>query len=74
MPKTASAAKENAAKVARHRARLRRQGLRPVQLWIADTRSPKFAAEAHRQSLAAARSRHAKRDMDFVAAISDWPQ
>jgi hypothetical protein len=65
-------ASSNAAKVARHRARLRRQGLRPVQLWVPDTRTPRFAAEARRQSLAAAASRHAKRDMDFVEAIADW--
>lgn len=71
---TSSAARSNAAKVARHRARLRRQGLRPVQIWVPDTRSPRFAAEAHRQSRAAARSGRAARDMDFVEAISDWPE
>ncbi|MBL8705662.1 MAG: antitoxin MazE family protein [Rhodospirillales bacterium] len=69
----AGAAKSNAAKVARHRARLRRQGLRPVQLWVPDTRSPRFAAESRRQALAAAASKAARRDMDFVEAISEWP-
>ena len=44
------------AKVAAYRARLRRQGLRPVQIWVPDTRSPAFTTEAHRQSLAVARS------------------
>ncbi len=68
-----SATKTTAAKVARHRARLRRQGLRPVQLWVPDTRSSRFAAEARRQALAAAASKAARRDMDFVEAISDWP-
>ena len=72
MPGT-SAAKSNTAKVARHRAKLRRQGLRPVQLWVPDTRSSRFATEARRQALAAAASKAARRDMDFVEAISDWP-
>jgi len=35
-------------------------------------RSPAFVAEAHRQSLAVAKSRHAKDDQDFIDAISDW--
>lgn len=70
---SSTAAKSNAAKVAKHRARLRRLGLRPVQIWVADTRAPNFASEAHRQSLAAAKSRHAKRDMDFVESAAEWP-
>ncbi len=58
-------------KVRAHRDRLRRQGLRPIQIWVPDVRSPAFAAEAHRQSLAVARSPHAKEDQDFIDAISD---
>lgn len=57
-------------KVRAHRKRLRRQGLRPVQIWVPDVRSPKFAAEAHRQSRAVARSRHAAADQAFIDAIS----
>ena len=58
-------------KVRAHRARLRAQGLRPIQMWVPDTRSPVFAAEAHRQSQAVARGAHARRDQDFIDAISD---
>lgn len=57
-------------RVAAHRARLRRQGLRPVQIWVADVRAPGFAAEAHRQSALAATSTHAAEDQAFVDAIS----
>lgn len=39
----------------RYRARMRSHGLRPIQVWVPDTRSPKFAAECRRQSLAVAR-------------------
>lgn len=59
-------------KVQAHRDRLRRQGLRPIQIWVPDVRSPEFAAEARRQSLAVANSPHAEEDQAFVDAISDW--
>ncbi len=67
-------AKPSRQKVAVHRKRLRGQGLRPVQLWVPDVRSPSFAAEAHRQSLAVAQSGYAHDDQAFVDAVSDWPQ
>lgn len=59
-------------KVRAYRERMRRQGLRPIQIWVPDVRSPDFKAEAHRQSLAVARSRREKEDQDFIDAISDW--
>ena len=59
-------------KVRAHRKRLRQQGLRPIQIWVPDVRSPAFAKEAHRQSRAVARSAQAKEDQDFIDAISDW--
>lgn len=39
-----------AERVARRRAKLRAAGLRPVQLWLPDTRRSEFAAECRRQS------------------------
>ncbi|MDR0273750.1 MAG: antitoxin MazE family protein [Burkholderiaceae bacterium] len=33
----------------RHRQRMRAAGLRPVQFWVPDTRSPEFAARVRRQ-------------------------
>ena len=68
-PATRSASRD---KVRAHRSRLRKQGLRPVQIWVPDVRSKAFAAAAHRQSLAVARSPHAKADQEFVDAISAW--
>ena len=59
-------------KVRAHRARLRKQGLRPVQIWVADVRSKAFIHAAHRQSLAVAKSPQAKEDQAFVDAISAW--
>lgn len=58
-------------KVRAHRARLRLQGLRPIQIWVPDLRSPAFAREARRQSLAVARSPFAREDQAFIEAISE---
>jgi hypothetical protein len=59
-------------RVQKHRAALRAAGLRPIQIWVPDVRSRAFAAKAHRQSLAVAKSRHAREDQAFIDAISDW--
>lgn len=58
-------------RVKAHRERMRAQGLRPIQIWVPDVRSPEFAAEAHRQSALVASAD--SDDMEFVEAISsDW--
>ena len=59
-------------KLRAHGKLLLQQGLRPIQIWVPDVRSPSFVAEAHRQSLAVARSPHAREDQDFIDAVSDW--
>lgn len=59
-------------KVRAHRERLRGQGLRPIQIWVPDVRSPEFAREAHRQSLLIANSPQEKDDQAFIDSISDW--
>lgn len=38
-------------RVQRHRDGLRASGLRPIQIWVPDTRKAGFAAECRRQSL-----------------------
>ena len=53
-----------------HRRRLRAQGLRPVQIWVPDVRSPEFASEAHRQAAAVAASQQASDDQAFIDAVS----
>jgi Protein of unknown function (DUF3018) len=63
----------SSARVREHRARLRKKGLRPIQIWVPDIRAPRFAEEAHRQSRAVATSRAAAEDQAFVDSISEWP-
>jgi hypothetical protein len=63
--------KSSREKVRAYRERLRRQGLRPIQIWVPDVRSRRFKTEAHRQSLAVAECDFARADQDFIDAISD---
>ncbi len=58
-------------KVRAYRERMRARGLRPIQIWVPDTRTAAFRAEAHRQSLAVAQSALARDDQDFIDAVSD---
>ena len=69
---SASSPKPSRVKVREHRARLREQGLRPIQIWVPDVRSPAFRSEAHRQSAAIAASRLGRHDQAFIDAVSDW--
>ena len=64
--------KPSRVKVRAHRQRLREQGLRPIQIWAPDMRSPAFRAEAHRQSAAISASPHGFDDQAFIDAVSNW--
>ncbi len=61
-------------RVKEHRARLRAQGLRPIQIWVPDVTSPEFKAEAHRQSLLIAQSPEDAEDQAFIDSITDWSE
>jgi Protein of unknown function (DUF3018) len=64
--------KSSRVKVQEHRERLRKQGLRPIQIWVPDVRSRAFRSEAHRQSVLVSCSSHAHDDQAFINAISSW--
>ena len=70
MPATPKS-KRSREKVRAHRERLRAQGLRPIQFWVPDTRSPEFAAEARRQSRLVASSPYEADDQAFIDSITD---
>jgi hypothetical protein len=69
---SAPSPKPSRIKVREHRERLREQGLRPIQIWVPDVRSPAFRSEAHRQSAAIAASAHVHYDQAFIDAVADW--
>lgn len=62
--------KPSRVKVRAHRERLRKQGLRPIQIWVPDVRAPAFRTAAHRQSLAVAASSRADDDQAFIDSVS----
>lgn len=59
-------------RVVGHRQRLRTAGLRPVQIWVPDTRIPGFAAECQRQSLSLREDPSEQTALHFMEEISDW--
>ncbi|WP_411036639.1 antitoxin MazE family protein [Shinella sp. BYT-45] len=61
---------ENRRRVEEHRTRLRKQGLRPIQLWVPDMRLDTFMEEARRQAKAARQSGFAEGDQAFVDSMS----
>jgi len=60
----------SAARVQKHREHLRASGLRPVQIWVPDTRKKSFAEEAKRQSLLCS----AQKDQELDAILGDCLQ
>ena len=72
MPKDTS----NNQSVRRYRERMRRAGLRLVQLWVPDTRAGGFAEECRRQSLIAAGNERLESDVlewvDATRDTEDW--
>ena len=57
-------------RVAAHRTELRKRGLRPIQIWILDTRAPGFAEEALRQSRLFTAEPDHDEVMDFLERVS----
>jgi hypothetical protein len=71
---TSSAQKKSSRdRVRAHRERMRKLGLRQVQIWLPDTNSPEFLAEAHRESLLIANSPGEADDQAFIDSITEWP-
>jgi Antitoxin MazE-like len=58
-------------RVQRHRASLRAAGLRPVQIWVPDTRRPGFAEECRRQSRLLRGDRHEAETLAWLEAVAD---
>jgi hypothetical protein len=66
-------------RVQKHREALRMAGLRPVQIWVPDTRRPGFAQECRRQSLLASQADQADADLqqfmdEALADVDGWTE
>jgi len=68
-------ASDVAKRVQKHRDGLRAAGLRPLQIWVPDTRRRGFAAECRRQSKALANDPHEGEVLEWLkqaADTGDW--
>lgn len=64
-----------AQRVKKYRDALRAAGLRPVQIWVPDTRRDGFAKECRRQSMALRGDSHDAETLDWLeeaADTKDW--
>ena len=60
-----------AQRVQKHRNALRAAGLRPVQIWVPDTRRAGFAEECRRQSLALRGDQHETDALNWLEQAAD---
>ena len=58
-------------RVQKYRQTLRASGLRPVQIWLPDTRQPGFSEECRRQSMSILGDAQEKDTLDWLAAVAD---
>ena len=64
-------------RMAAYRRRMRAAGFRPVQLWLPDTKSPKFIAECRRQAQAIAKAESKPGGDELMRWIEEhyeWPE
>lgn len=59
------------ARVQKHRAALREAGLRPVQIWVPDTRRAGFTEECRRQSKLLQGDAQERETTDWLEAAAD---
>ena len=56
----------------RYRSRKQATGMRLIQLWVPDTRSPRFAAEIRRQSRMLKGDPAEAEALEFIDRVADW--
>jgi hypothetical protein len=64
-------ATSTAQRVQHHREGLRASGLRPLQIWVPDTRRPGFAEECRRQSRSLHGDPHEREVLQWLEAAAD---
>lgn len=58
-------------RVNKHRRKLREAGLRPIQIWVPDTRRPEFQEECRRQSRMLREDPQEQEVLDWLEAVVD---
>jgi hypothetical protein len=62
-------ARSSASKVRQHRAKLRAQGLRPIQIWVPDVNDPKIQEQMRREARLIAQSPQEKEELAFIDSL-----
>lgn len=69
------AIKDGIDKHKRHRLRQREQGMRLLRMWVPDTSTPEFQAEARRQAALIRGTPEDREALDFIEAVlRDWEE
>lgn len=63
--------KSTAVRVQKHRNALRASGLRPIQIWVPDTRKRGFKKECHRQSRLIKNDVIEQEILEWIESVSD---
>lgn len=63
--------KSTAMRVQKHRDNLRASGLRPIQIWVPDTRKKGFEEECHRQSMLLQNDPQERDILQWIDSVSD---
>jgi hypothetical protein len=58
-------------RVRKHREQLRAEGLKPVQIWVPDTRSESFRRKCERESLSLGADPLEAETLDWIAEVAD---
>jgi len=58
-------------RVRKHRKQLRADGMKPIQIWIPDTRSESFRQKCKRESLSLTSDPRETEILDWIAEVAD---
>ena len=58
-------------RVRKHRENRRKAGFHPIQLWVPDTRNPRFQAECRRQSRLLQTDPNEEKTLDWIEQAAD---
>jgi hypothetical protein len=58
-------------RVRKHREQLRADGLKPIQIWIPDTRSESFRQKCERESLSLISDPHEAEILNWISEVAD---
>jgi Protein of unknown function (DUF3018) len=72
LPAKSARSKSSRDKVKAYRERMRKRGMKLVQVWVPDPESPYFADEARRQARLIVESSREREDQAFIDSLSEW--